>query len=133
MTAPLRASCPACNQLLNTEALTPGQVALCPRCQGKFRVPALLSHHKAVLYLHHTRDTDGEVIFYFREGNVDGEPLRSSPILAIKKVVSGGSIASGRSLAPFHIVTRNSVYEVVLGHDTAEHLAREIAVSSKSP
>jgi hypothetical protein len=82
-----------------------------------------------VVYLHHTRDRDGDVVFYFLERERGGDqPLQSSPIVSIKRGVSAVLDVKGRgNLGRYTLVTQNTEYEVQMPHDKADHLARELA------
>lgn len=85
-----------------------------------------------VLYLHHTRDADGDVLFYFvdpaRCG--DGDVLQSSPIVGLKRlpalVVQREGVAAGKGR--YLISTANTDYAVQLSHERAAHLARELGL-----
>ena len=112
--------CPHCNSSLDASALEPGQKGLCPRCQSRFRLPC----GKVVSYLHHTRDADGDVVFFFKDG--EAEPLQSSPIVDVQQLPEKPGFVTGRTLARYLITTSNSAYEVVIPKDTADHLLREI-------
>jgi hypothetical protein len=83
---------------------------------------------KNVIYLHHTRDRDGEVVFYFLDHERSGEePLQSSPVCSIRRCHSAVLDLSGHgSLGRYHIATQNTLYEVQLSLDKADHLAREL-------
>jgi hypothetical protein len=83
---------------------------------------------KPVVYLHHTRDRDGEVVFFFldRERNGD-EPLQSSPVNTIRRCRSAVLDLKGHgSLGRYLITTQNTLYEVQLPLDKADHLAQEL-------
>lgn len=112
--------CPTCSAQLKAE-LKPDQIAECPHCKQRFRMP---SERKRVTYLHHTRDTDGDVVFFFKEG--DGPSVQSSPITSVQRSRIKPTFATGRTMALYVVTTQNSTYEVLLPKDVAEHLRREI-------
>lgn len=85
---------------------------------------------RTVLYLHHTRDADGDVVFYFVDPTRcgDGEFLQSSPVVRLRRlsgpVLERDQVQAGRG--KYLIVTQNTDYEVQLSHERAAHLAREV-------
>jgi hypothetical protein len=83
---------------------------------------------KAVVYLHHTRDRDGEVVFFFLDREKSGdEPLQSSPVRNLRRSRSAVLDLKGHgSLGRYLISTQNHVYEVQLPLDKADHLAQEL-------
>jgi hypothetical protein len=83
-----------------------------------------------VLYMHHTRDADGDVVFFFVHPRDAGRSLRkSSPVVGLRRLLSAVHDPDGRgNLAKYLIVTRNSEYEVQMSRDTAQHLARELGL-----
>jgi hypothetical protein len=85
---------------------------------------------KLVLYVHHTRDTDGDIILLFTDPRDAGRSLRkSSQVVSLRRLLSAVHDPQGRgNLAKYLIVTQNSEYEVQMPRDTAEHLARELGL-----
>jgi hypothetical protein len=83
---------------------------------------------KQVLYVHHTRDADGDVVFYFVDARDAGRALRqSSPVVSLRRLLSAVFDPQGRgNLAKYLIVTQNSEYEVQMPRDKAQHLAQEL-------
>ncbi|HKI38751.1 MAG TPA: hypothetical protein VKA46_43280 [Gemmataceae bacterium] len=84
---------------------------------------------KPVVYLHHTRDGDGDVILFFIDPRVcpAGTHLQSSPVLGIRR--SSSAIIDLRGdgqVGKYVIVTENSTYELQMPRAKAEHLAREL-------
>jgi hypothetical protein len=83
---------------------------------------------KYVHYLHHTRDADGNVIFFFVDPrDTVGVRHRSSPVRALRRAGSAVLDLQGRgNLGKYLIVTQNSEYEVQMPCGRAEHLAAEL-------
>ena len=84
---------------------------------------------KPVIYLHHTRDADGDVIFFFIDPRDPGAAVRqSSPVRSLRRASSAVLDLHGHgSLATYILATANSEYQVQLPRDTANHLAAELA------
>jgi hypothetical protein len=86
---------------------------------------------RSVVYRHHTRDRDGDVILYFLDMRIGGGRalLQSSPVVAIRKSPSAVLDRTGRGgLGKYLISTRHTDYEVQMPHDRAEHLTRELGL-----
>jgi hypothetical protein len=81
-----------------------------------------------VIYLHHTRDHDGDVVFYFLDHERAGEePMQSSPITGIRRYLSAVLDLDGHgSLTRYLLTTKNTEYLVQMPRDKADHLAREV-------
>jgi len=91
---------------------------------------------KSVVYLHHTRDRDGDLIFYFTDAQhiADGTFLQSSPLVGIRRSWSAVLDHQGRgNLGKYILATRNTEYEVQMPHDKAAHLALELGVALPAP
>jgi hypothetical protein len=84
---------------------------------------------RMVVYLHHTR-LDGEVVIFFRDPDRAGEePLCSSPVRELKRRHSAAVDLTGHGdLARYLIFTENSIYEVQMPRDRADHLACELGL-----
>jgi hypothetical protein len=90
---------------------------------------------KAVTYLHHTRDRDGDVIFYFLdpERPTGNQVMQSSPVLGLSRCLSAVLDPEGRgNVGKYIITTQNTCYEVQMPRDKAEHLLREVGVPKPS-
>jgi hypothetical protein len=139
----IRLYCPSCHAIVGVLPHQAGELALCPLCRGRFRVPdqpssssaktklaetKLECQPRAVHYLHHTRDPDGDVVFFFNEaGPAAQEPKQSSPILWIRRKRTATIDRGGNgALCRYAIHTQNSLYEVQIPRDKADHLAKEI-------
>jgi hypothetical protein len=86
---------------------------------------------RIVLYLHHTRDRDGEVIFYFHDPQigVNGAVMQSSPVVHIRRSFSAVLDRHGRGdQGKYIICTTNTDYEVQMSREKGEHLAMELGV-----
>jgi hypothetical protein len=87
---------------------------------------------KCVLYLHHTRDADGDMIFFFVDPSRGpaGTVLQSSPILGIRRASSAvlDLLGDGQQ-GKYVILTDHSAYEVQMPRAKAEHLAEELSLS----
>jgi hypothetical protein len=83
---------------------------------------------KNVVYLHHTRDRDGEVVFFFLDHERSAEePLQSSPVTSIRRCHSAVVDRAGHgALGRYQIATQNTLYEVQLPLDKTDHIAREL-------
>jgi hypothetical protein len=83
---------------------------------------------KSVVYLHHTRDKDGDVVFFFLDREKSGtEPVRSSPVLGIRRCHSAVLDVKGHGrMGRYVVTTQNTVYEVQMPLDKADHLAKEL-------
>lgn len=83
---------------------------------------------KPVLYVHHTRDADGDVVCFFVDPqDPAGELRQSSPVARLRMAGSAVLDRAGRDdLGKYVLSTQNSDYEVQLSHERAEHLAWEL-------
>jgi hypothetical protein len=85
---------------------------------------------KHVQYLHHTRDADGDVIFYFVDPQMGDEVRQSSPVVGLRRLPSPVLDVQGSGdLVKYLIATQNTDYEVQLPHQKAAHLALELGLS----
>ena len=113
----LRFACPACHSVIETPDEAAAKNARCGRCHQLLLVPpcevakstsvdaarqtATASKDGAncrrVNYLHHTRDRDADVVFYFSDPpNLDiPVVLTSSPVIGMRRVLSGVVDAGG--------------------------------------
>ena len=81
-----------------------------------------------VVYRHHTRDPDGDIILYFVDNRQDpGALVKSSPVVSIKRAtyVALDTGLDGQ-VGKYLVSTQNTIYEVAMSRAQAEHLAREI-------
>ena len=86
---------------------------------------------RIVLYVHHSRDRDGDIVFFFKDMQIGGGHalVQSSPVVSIRRSRSAVLDLRGRGgLGKYLIETQRSLYEVQMPHDRAEHLARELRV-----
>jgi hypothetical protein len=126
-----KASCPWCGQVM----LVPSQTVACSASQTELlqeRSKPEVKTARWVEYLHHTRDSDGEVIFYFVDptSGDDRPALKSSPVKGLRRLP--GAVIEGRGrgcLARYRITTLNSEYEVQMAADKADHLAKELGIT----
>jgi hypothetical protein len=88
-----------------------------------------IKKRQSVVYVHHTRDCDGDVILYFRDTRTPGgqPPLQSSPVISIRRSPSAVVDCAGRGgLGKYILTTQNSDYEIQIAHDLARHIIREL-------
>jgi hypothetical protein len=88
---------------------------------------------QCVVYVHHTRDSDGDVILYFRDMRICGGHalVQSSPIVSIRRGTSAVVDRQGQGgLGKYIITTQHTEYDVQMPHDRADHLARELRTRS---
>jgi hypothetical protein len=88
-----------------------------------------LNKRQCVVYVHHTRDRDGDVILYFTDMRNDSgqAPFQSSPVVSIRRSTSAVLDRNGQGgLGKYIITTQNTDYEVQMPHELAKHLAREL-------
>jgi len=71
-----------------------------------------------VTYLHHTRDQDGDVVFYFTDRTA--EVHQSSPLVKLVCLATEG--VQARCV----LCTQNNNYEAQIPLEKAEHLAVEL-------
>ena len=149
----LRFACPACHAVSESPDAMAQTKVRCDRCGQLFVLPSLEvaratvvddrhtqtaapgggSVARSVHYLHHTRDNDGDVIFYFSDGST-GEGggaavLKSSPITALRRLQSGVVDRGGLGKTRYILRTQNNDYLVYMTQDHAAHLARELGVA----
>jgi hypothetical protein len=148
----LRFACPACQAVIGLPEDLAQTEARCDRCGQLFALPSRGvakatvvderntqtaasgdSVARSVHYLHHTRDNDGDVIFYFSDGST-GEGggaavLKSSPITALRRLQSGVVDRGGLGKTRYVLRTQNNDYLVYMTQDHAAHLARELGVA----
>jgi hypothetical protein len=85
-----------------------------------------LDERRRVNYLHHTRDSDGNVILYFSLPP-SVEVYQSSAVRGIARLDLGATGPGGyRGRARYVVSTENSAYEVEMPLATADHLAVEL-------
>jgi hypothetical protein len=149
----LRFACPACHTVSESPEDMAQAKARCNRCGQLFFLPSLEvakatvlderptqtaapggdSGARSVHYLHHTRDNDGDVIFYFSDGSTEEggglAVLGSSPITALCRLRSGVVDRGGLGKTRYVLRTRNNDYLLYLTQDHAAHLARELGVA----
>jgi hypothetical protein len=83
-----------------------------------------------VVYLHHARDTDGEVIFFFTDPDAGGAEYCSSPVTGLRRLRSAVIDQQKHGvLARFRITTHNTDYETQMPQDKAAHLATELGLA----
>jgi hypothetical protein len=122
--------CAACQTVLEAPAKT--TICTCGYCGQRIQVPDRFTHdphfRKQVRYLHHTRDTDGDVIFYFLDPlKEEAGIMQSSPIVGIATVRSAVlDVTNHGRLGKYVIVTQNTAYEVQMPADKADHLLLEL-------
>ena len=91
---------------------------------------ATYRNRKCVIYLHHRRDHDGDVLFYFldvQDGD-DAKVMQSSPIERIRRSYSAVIDPEGcGNLARYIISTQNTDYQVQMPVQRAAHLAGLLA------
>jgi hypothetical protein len=90
---------------------------------------------RQVVYLHHTRDKDGDVILYFVDRPHTGEQvMQSSPVTAIRRLSSAVIDLEGHgAMAKYLISTAHTDYEVQMAKDKADHLATEVGGTIPGP
>ncbi len=101
-------------------------------CVSPFRGEGTPQERKCVLYLHHERDSDGDLIFYFIDPSRGsaGEILQSSPIVEIRRSLSAVIDLKGDGeVGKYVILTRHSAYEVQMPRRRAEQMARALGRS----
>jgi hypothetical protein len=122
--------CAACQTVLELKKDT--TICTCGHCGQHLSVPAHTAStpqfRKQVQYLHHTRDANGDVIFFFKEPiKKDAGVMQSSPILAIAGSSSAVlDVAEHGRLGKYVIKTQNTIYEVQMPVDKADHLKMEL-------
>jgi hypothetical protein len=122
--------CAACQTVLDVPTKT--AICTCGRCGQRLQVPNCSTDdphfRKQVRYLHHTRDTDGDVIFYFLDPlKEEADMMQSSPVVGIAPVRSAVlDVASHGRLGKYVILTQNTAYEVQMPADKADHLLLEL-------
>jgi hypothetical protein len=80
---------------------------------------------RSVVYVHHTRDRDGDVILYFTDPQAADRrtTMQSSPVLGLRRVYDG--VPTG-DLGRYIVSTRNTDYDLQMPREKAHHLAREL-------
>ncbi len=146
----LRFACPRCHEIAEAADDKAGTQARCSQCGQSLLIPGcevaqVTMHHgsaktvlteatanrRSVQYLHHTRDPDGDIIFYFSDPqtNPDGAVEKSSPVVAMRRVANGVVDRGGSGLARYILTTQNSEYEIQMVRDKASHLAMELGIA----
>lgn len=150
MTAPkpqFRFGCPNCNALLQVPAERVGSKAGCPWCGQVMLVPTqpappaapaqwpgkpAAEPARAVTYLHHTRDAEGDVVFFFTDAAAADRQavLQSSPVQGLRRVATAVIDRRGHGdLARYRITTEHTEYDVQMPADKADHLALELGLT----
>jgi hypothetical protein len=80
---------------------------------------------RSVVYVHHTRDRDGDVILYFTDPKAGDRrtTMQSSPVLGLRRVYEA---ALTGDVARYIVSTRNTDYDLHMPREKAHHLAKEL-------
>jgi hypothetical protein len=92
-------------------------------------MPATTLPRREVVYVHHTRDKDLDVLLLFRD-LTSPDPaalIRSSPVLAVRRTLAAVFDAEGRGdLVSVEVNTANTTYTLTMPWRLFLHLQREI-------
>lgn len=92
----------------------------------------LSRQRREVVYRHHSRDSDGDVVLFFVNLSEPENLLKSSPVLAVERTYAAIFDAKGYGdLTSVVIITRQTVYNTTMPLRLFEHLEIELDIKEK--